>query len=70
MRFINGCEMSKRLRMNCSQNGRKNLKEISSANLRDDSRNKLRETRRRYEELHGAPKRAGREHGPGFATVS
>ena len=56
--------------MNCSQNGRKNLKEISSANLRDDSRNKLRETRRRYEELHGAPKRAGREHGPGFATVS
>jgi len=36
----------------------KELKEISTASLRDDSRNKLRETRRRYEELHASLKRA------------
>lgn len=36
----------------------KELKEISTANLQSDSRNKLRETRRRYDELHAALKRA------------
>src|SRR5215203_1502839 len=36
----------------------KEIKEISSDNLRDNSREKLRETRRRYEALHNALKRA------------
>jgi hypothetical protein len=36
----------------------KEIKEISSDNLRDSSREKLRETRRRYEVLHNALKRA------------
>jgi hypothetical protein len=36
----------------------KEIKEISSDNLRDSSREKLRETRRRYETLHNALKRA------------
>jgi hypothetical protein len=36
----------------------KELGQISSATLRDSSRNKLQETRRRYDELHTALKRA------------
>ena len=36
----------------------KELEQISSATLRDSSRNKLQETRRRYDELHAALKRA------------
>ena len=42
----------------------KELKQISSDNLRDDSQNKLRETRRRYEDLHSALKRAERSMDP------
>ena len=40
------------------------IKEISSSNLREDSRDKLRETRRRYEELHEALKRAEKSMDP------
>jgi hypothetical protein len=40
------------------------IKEISSSNLREDSRNKLRETRRRYDELHEALKRAEKSMDP------
>jgi hypothetical protein len=36
----------------------KEIKEISSADLRDKSRQQLRETRQRYDELHAALKRA------------
>lgn len=36
----------------------KELEQISSANLRESSGNKLQETRRRYDELHGALTRA------------
>src|ERR1051325_9398728 len=42
----------------------KELREISSESLRADSREKLRETRARYEELHGALKRAERSMEP------
>jgi hypothetical protein len=42
----------------------KEIKEISSARLRDDDRNKLRETRRRYEELHDALKSAEKSMDP------
>ena len=42
----------------------KELKQITSDNLRNDSRDKLRETRRRYEELHTALKRAERSMDP------
>ena len=40
------------------------MAEISSANLRQSSREKLRETRRRYDELHTALKRAERSMDP------
>jgi len=40
------------------------IKEISSSKLREDSRGKLRETRRRYEELHDALKRAEKSMDP------
>ena len=42
----------------------KEMAEISSANLRQSSREKLRETRRRYDELHTALKRAERSMDP------
>jgi hypothetical protein len=42
----------------------KEIQEISSDKLREDSRAKLRETRRRYEELHGALKRAEKSMDP------
>jgi hypothetical protein len=42
----------------------KEIKEISSANLQESSRTKLRETRARYEELHGALKRTERSMDP------
>ncbi|MDB6123005.1 MAG: repair ATPase, partial [Pedosphaera sp.] len=42
----------------------KEIKEISSANLQESSRTKLRETRARYEELHEALKRAERSMDP------
>jgi len=42
----------------------KELKQISSDNLRESSRDKLRETRRRYDELHAALKRAERSMDP------
>ncbi|MEP6664004.1 MAG: DUF2959 family protein, partial [Verrucomicrobiota bacterium] len=42
----------------------KELKEISSATLRDKSRDQLRETRRRYEDLHDALKRAEKSMAP------
>jgi hypothetical protein len=42
----------------------KEIKEISSDKLRDDSRDKLRETRKRYEELHAALKRAEKSMEP------
>jgi predicted nucleic acid-binding Zn-ribbon protein len=42
----------------------KEIKEISSDKLRDDSRDKLRETRRRYEELHASLKRAEKSMDP------
>jgi len=42
----------------------KEIKQISSDKLRDDSRDKLRETRKRYEELHSALKRAERSMEP------
>ena len=40
------------------------IKEISSADLRDKSRQQLRETRQRYEELHSALKRAEQSMDP------
>jgi Skp family chaperone for outer membrane proteins len=40
------------------------LKEISSESLRDSDRNKLRETRRRYDELHTALKQAEKSMDP------
>ncbi|MCI0538470.1 MAG: DUF2959 domain-containing protein [Verrucomicrobiales bacterium] len=43
------------------------LGSISSPRLRDDSRSKLQETRRRYEELHSAMSRAERGIGPVLA---
>lgn len=42
----------------------KELRQITSASLRDSSREKLRETRSRYEELHTALKRAERSMDP------
>ena len=42
----------------------KEIREISSENLRQDSRDKLRETRRRYEDLHAALKRAEKSMEP------
>lgn len=42
----------------------KELRQITSASLRDSSRDKLRETRARYEELHAALKRAERSMDP------
>jgi membrane-bound lytic murein transglycosylase B len=42
----------------------KEIKEISSENLRDDSRQKLRETRARYEQMHTALKRAEKSMDP------
>jgi hypothetical protein len=42
----------------------KELKQITSDKLRDDSHDKLRETRRRYEDLHTALKRAERSMDP------
>ncbi len=42
----------------------KEIKEISSTKLREDSRDKLRETRRRYEELHDALKKAEKSMDP------
>ena len=38
----------------------KELEQISSASLRESSRNQLQETRRRYDELHAGLKRAER----------
>lgn len=45
----------------------KELNDISSANLRDKSREQLRDTRARYEELHTALKRAERSMEPVLA---
>src|SRR5438067_6184856 len=42
----------------------KEIREISSENLRQDSRDKLRETRRRYEDLYAALKRAEKSMEP------
>jgi len=42
----------------------KEIKQISSDRLRDDSRQKLRETRSRYEEMHAALKRAEKSMDP------
>jgi hypothetical protein len=42
----------------------KELKEISTDQLREDSRNKLRDTRRRYDDLHTALKRAEQSMDP------
>jgi hypothetical protein len=42
----------------------KEAREISSDTLRESSRNKLRETRRRYEDLHAALKRAEKSMDP------
>jgi hypothetical protein len=42
----------------------KEIREISSASLRDSSRGKLRETRARYDELHTSLKRAERSMDP------
>lgn len=42
----------------------KEIKEISSPSLRESSRDKLRETRRRYDELHTALKRAEQSMDP------
>jgi chromosome segregation ATPase len=42
----------------------KEIKEISSSSLRESSRDKLRETRRRYDELHTALKRAEQSMDP------
>jgi len=42
----------------------KEIKEISSSTLRENSRDKLRETRRRYDELHTALKRAEQSMDP------
>jgi hypothetical protein len=42
----------------------KEIKEISTENLRSDSREKLRETRRRYDELHAALLRAEKSMDP------
>jgi len=42
----------------------KEIKEISSETLREDSRSKLRETRRRYEDLHSTLKRAEKSMDP------
>jgi hypothetical protein len=42
----------------------KEIKEISSSKLREDSRDKLRETRRRYGDLHEALKRAEKSMDP------
>ena len=42
----------------------KEIKEISSSKLREDSREKLHETRRRYDELHQALKRAEKSMDP------
>ncbi len=42
----------------------KEIKEISSSTLRESSRDKLRETRRRYDELHTALKRAEQSMDP------
>jgi uncharacterized protein YukE len=42
----------------------KEAKEISSEQLRQSSRDKLRETRRRYDDLHGALKRSEKSMDP------